>query len=321
MTSFNLFYQAYREFFGMIRHAYNQRRMASMHHWVQYRGERLRLLSSVELKNRTLGFIESMRIKPESFEFRYGPSQKEPVLYASLYAILTRSLYRDLPFPDSREAQGWAAYINSFQCEDGLFRDPAIAGDKAEHLDYWGWRHMTLHALMALTALGAKPLRRICYVDRYLDKKELEMWLTTRDWNKNHTAVSNAVQNLVTFLQYERDFFQTPEADYAVKYLFEWLLSRQNPHSGSWGEFKPSVWLPYRNSWSAAVHTGYHIWLPMWYDGISIPNSSTIIFSLLKTQNRVGGFGNNPNSTACDDIDSMIPWFVYILLQNNNSIL
>ena len=77
-----------------------------------------------------------------------------PLVYASAYAALVRHLCGDLETLAPSERREWAAYLLRYQCEDGLFRDPTIDCEQAESIDWWGWRHMTLHVLMARICSG-----------------------------------------------------------------------------------------------------------------------------------------------------------------------
>jgi len=66
-----------------------------------------------EIRKRTLEYIESMRVKNAPYgSYKYSGSAAKPVLYASLYAALTRSLYRDVDSLTPAQKTGWAGYIN-----------------------------------------------------------------------------------------------------------------------------------------------------------------------------------------------------------------
>lgn len=85
---------------------------------------------------RTLQFIESMRFKNGPYgRYRYAPCQKSPVLYASVYAVLTRHLYNDLFDLTTQQREEWIEYIKSMQSDDGLFRDPAVECKLADSVD------------------------------------------------------------------------------------------------------------------------------------------------------------------------------------------
>lgn len=255
------------------------------------------------LRTETLNFVESMRVqgKPTG-RYRYSKSQRIPVLYASVYATLTRHLYKDLHTLTNGEKEEWISYINAFQCDDGLFRDPAVSNEIAETEAWWGWEHMTLHVIMALTALGGIVARDFTFLDPLLDLDALVGWLKSRDWGNNACNVSNEVQNIGTVLQYSRDFHNNKRAGCAVDCLLDWLEKAQNAQTGSW--IYPSDTPENR---SLIVQTGYHFWLLFFYDKRPIRYVERIIDSALATQNKVGGFGVALNSSACEDIDSIDP--------------
>lgn len=293
---------------GVARLCLAQRHGPTLHRFLRKVDAEFIGQEAMHLRTTTLSYVQALRApRVGPFAYRYAASQAEPVLYASIYAALLRHLYRDLPPPGSAENAEWIAYLNSFQSEDGLFRDPAIACAAADRLDYWGWRHLTLHALMALRALGGTPRRRVSYIDPWLSGDHALRWLTSRDWATQPVPVSNAVQNLLTFLQFEREFGGENRAGTVLARMFDWLLERQNPDSAAWGDFRPRRLLPFNKTWSDAAHAGYHIWLPMAYDNVTIPYKESMQECLLRTQNRWGGFGVAPNSTACDDIDTIDP--------------
>jgi len=142
---------------------------------------------------------------------------------------------------------------------------------------------------------------RFAFLDPYLDADRLIAWLETRDW-ENPSPVSNAVQNVGVLLQYSRDFHSSDAAGRAVECLFDWLDKTQDPKTGSWGTFKPN-----RRGLSDVVQTGYHLWLLYFYECRPLACIEKIVDHTLATQGQLGGFGVEPNSTACDDIDSIDP--------------
>lgn len=92
----------------------------------------------------TLAYIETLRVPGT------------PVLYASTYAAMTRHLYGELDALGQRERAEWVAYLQSYQDDDGLFRDPAIydQGWYAGDPEWCGRRHLSCHVIIALTCLG-----------------------------------------------------------------------------------------------------------------------------------------------------------------------
>jgi hypothetical protein len=266
-------------------------------------GEELSTTDVCNIRESTLSFVEKMRIKTGNFGcFTYSVSCKEPLLYASIYACLTRYLYRDLGGLSEKNRQDWINYIQNGQAEDGLFKDPAVKNQLAETEDWWGWRHLTLHAIMALTALNATAKRRFIFLDKFRSNGSMAKWIQSRNWLENPANVSNEIQNCGALLQYARDFHGQQWTNDALNELFESLDRLQDSQTGLWvNRFDTSALL------SVGVQTGYHIWLLYFYDHRPIRNKERIIDNCLKTQNKLGGFGPFLNSSACEDIDSIDP--------------
>ena len=256
-----------------------------------------------ELRKRTLNYIECMRINKSPYgQYNYSQTQTVPVLYSSLYAALTRHLYRDIDKISIKQREEWIDYIRSYQTDDGLFKDKVIENEIASTADWWGWRHLTLHAVMALTALDATAEKKFKLLEPFKDRKFVVEWLESRNWRNDPANVSNEIQNYATLLQYARDFQGEEWARDAVKWILDWLDEHQDSETGLWGNrFDTPYFL------SNGVQTGYHLWLLYFYDKRPIRYIDRIVDSVLKTQNSIGGFGVPPNSSACEDIDSIDP--------------
>lgn len=254
------------------------------------------------LRNKTLKYITSNRVSDNrvgAYSYCLGGS---PLLYASCYAALTRHLYGDLDSLSASERAEWIKYIQGYQCDDGLFRDSLIDVPLAEEIDWWGWRHLTLHVLMTLTALGGVTQKPFKLLDCFRKPGEMDKWLGSRNWKDDPASVSNEVQNCATLLQYERDYRDAYWCGDALEELYHWLDSHQDPRTGLWGNSFDTPW-----SLSNGVQAGYHFWLLYFYDKRPINYVERIIDSCLATQNSLGGFGVPLNSSACEDIDSIDP--------------
>jgi hypothetical protein len=258
---------------------------------------------SSKYREQTLSFIESMRMNNGPYgRYRYSAISNKPTLYASTYAALTRHLHGDLQEINDDLKEEWIEYLLSHQSDDGLFRDTTVANEIAETDDWWGWRHLTIHVLGALAALGGKTENRFAILEKLQPPGSVEEWLESFDWANNADFASNAVQNVGTMLQYARDFQGHSRADNAFKWMMDWLDEQQDPRTGLWGgRFDTPRLL------SKGVQAAYHILLLYFYDQRSINFENNLIDSLLATQNRLGGFGTRKSSSACDDIDSIDP--------------
>jgi hypothetical protein len=136
-----------------------------------------RFFSTQELQERTLSFIRNLSVSSElTGRYRYAPSQTEPVLYASIYAVLLYHLYYRLGQFVTRYKNGMVGLpAISSKHDDGLFTDQAIDCPLASEADWWGWRHLTLHVLMALSDLGGTAQEPFRLLDSI---RTQEIWRT-----------------------------------------------------------------------------------------------------------------------------------------------
>jgi hypothetical protein len=265
------------------------------------------------LRQGVLGFVRSCECPEGPGRYRYSPSSRRPTLYASTYAARIFSLFDAWPGVDASAREAWIAYLNAHQDEDGLYRDPVIAGEgwyKDDPL-WCGRAHLTGQVIGALAALGGVAARPFSFLDPYRDPDRLERWLEERDWGARVAFTGNEVCNIGRLLQYARDFHHDAAAGRAAAFLLDWLAGhRFNPATGLWGagDVRDPVAL------SHAIQGAYHWWILFFYDGYPMPAPERTIDSLLRSQNPEGGFGwgvhnaEHPyRSSACEDIDSSHP--------------
>jgi len=267
-----------------------------------------------ELRKTTLLFLESNHMAHMGTGiYKYSAAVTSPTLYASCYAAMTKSLWNDTQTLRSEDKTQWAAYINSFQGEDGLFLDPVIYNQgwyQGDPLDC-GRPHLTCHAIVALTALGAAASKPFSFLGAYAEPNRLLRWLRERDWGERVAWTGNEIMNIGMLLQYTRDFHGDEKAGRAIKLMLEWLSENHvHPETGMWGSLDLS--LPMNRS--HAVMAAYHWWPLFFYDKYPIPYMEKAIDTVLATQNPNDGFGcggHNPEepykSSACEDIDSIDP--------------
>jgi hypothetical protein len=253
-----------------------------------------------DICNLSLDYVARMRLirSSEFMGYRHSASTTKPLLYATLAALLIKHLYgvRDAQVEEELEL------VLRFQSDDGLFRDPVIACKQAETEDWWGWRHLTLHAMMTLALYNVPARKEIRYLERFADKDRFRQYLNSRDWGARADFTSNELQNIGTMLQYARDYQNHPKAGELMDVLYEVLDHNQDVQTGLYGQcFESPIEL------SRGVQAGYHFWLLYFYDRRPIQYVERIIDSVLKTQNILGGYGVQWNSSACEDIDSIDP--------------
>lgn len=78
-----------------------------------------------DLRTGTLAFLAAHRDGEEG-AYRYAAGSTAPTLYASCYAAMTRHLLDDLDGLPAAGRKAWVAYLQAYQDDDGLFRDPVI---------------------------------------------------------------------------------------------------------------------------------------------------------------------------------------------------
>ncbi len=257
------------------------------------------------LKNKTLSFIESMKFGREVGVYKYSDSTNKPTIYSSVYACLILSLYDQLTLFEENEKKEWIEYFDSFQsAEDGLFYDSIIRNDIYDQSDWWGARHLALHIISAYEALGAKPKYPFKFLEFYYNDNNLLDFLESINWNQNFTHendIDNKIMNIGCLLQYSRDKFNDKYALNSINFIIRFLQSKININTGLWGNSN----LDNPKDLSRMIQFAYHVFSLFFFDNIEIGNKQKILSYALKTQNVFGGFGNQINSSACEDIDSI----------------
>jgi prenyltransferase beta subunit len=274
-------------------------------------------LSVQDLKQTTLAYVESMRVKESGpyGRYRYCGSQGAPLLYASVYAALTRSMYGDLDTLSAEDRQEWISYILSFQGKDGLFRDPEVDCELANTVFWWGWMHLTFHVVSAIAVLGGVCEKGFLCIDSLRSRPDIQAWFLERRIRKlpSPDIEAHSPLYLITFLQYSRDFLGISCSNEAINEIISLLNDQIDPVTGCWGTEGRENDIIYINE---GVKIGYHFWIFYFYDRLSIPYADKVVDSLLQTQNVMGGFDVSLNSSACDDIDSIDP-LCRLLVQND----
>jgi hypothetical protein len=250
-------------------------------------------------------FIDSMRDDEFPCQFSYSSDCSKPNLYSSAYACMTYRMFGTLQNLDESEKNDWAQYFDSFQSpDDGLFYDPVVSNDIYDDTDWWGARHLALHLIIAYTDLGHLPRYPFLFLDKYCENGFLEDWLDDQDWDSfslGEGDIDNKVMNIAALLQFERDNRGDQAAGQALASLKTYLLKKINPDIGIWGTFDTG------DSWqlSRMVQFAYHLFPIFFYDGFYQFDCEKIVKLVLRTQISSGGYGAEPNPSACEDIDSV----------------
>jgi hypothetical protein len=253
-----------------------------------------------EIKERATLYFSRLRVQEGDnlLGYRFSTSVFRPTLYSLISVLMIKHL---LGIQDKWERQE-LALLKSFQDDDGLFKDPVIACEKAETEDWWGWRHLTLHALMALALFGTPASKELKHLKQFQEPGRFKAHLDSRDWGDRAAWTSNELQNLGVMIQYARDFQGHGELQGMMDFLFDYLDSKQDPTTGLFGNRFSAP-----RERSLGIQAGYHFWLLYFFDKRPIHHVERIIDQLLLSQNILGGYGVKLNSSACEDIDSIDP--------------
>jgi len=250
-------------------------------------------------------FMKQRKVPGKDFDYFYSANSKQPTLYASAYACMTLSILGRLGSMSTDQKLAWIKHFDGYQNEsDGLFYDPVIDSELFRKADWWGARHLALHMVSAYTDLGGRPCYPFRFLEEYYDHNHLKNWLDRVDWTSaisHENDIDNQIMNIGCLLQYQRDAWKDKQAGKAVAYIQKYLLEKINPETGMWGKF--NVQDPEQRS--RMVQFAYHLFPLFFFDKIQIEQPDKILQIVLKTQNRLGGFGLKLNSSACEDIDSI----------------
>ncbi|WP_162560021.1 prenyltransferase/squalene oxidase repeat-containing protein [Methylotetracoccus oryzae] len=241
----------------------------------------------------------------QSFAFKYSASCNRPTLYASAYACMIYSLLGKLDELSGQAKSSWIQYFDSFQnADDGLYYDPVLDSENYPSEDWWGARHLALHMISAYTDLGGTPKMPFHFLEAYYDVAQLKRWLEGFNWHGSIESagdLDNKIMNIGCALQYQRDAWNDEHAGKAIRFIQTFLAEQTNSNTGLWCTFNQNDPVQL----SRAVQFAYHLFPLFFYDEIPIRNADRIVELVLRTQNSIGGFGVCPNSSACEDIDSV----------------
>ena len=270
-------------------------------------------------KKQVLRFLKSVRVSNDTYLYKYSKSCSKPTLYASAYACMTISLLGEMGRLAASEKKNWRNYFDAFQSEeDGLFYDPIVEGIAYNDTDWWGSRHLALHMISAYSSLGFRPKYKFLFLNEYYGKSAIQKWLGNFDWGSSEIGLSdidNKIMNIGCLLQYQRDAWSDTQASFALEELKRYLKSVVNPKTGMWGEFDEKD----PNQRSRMIQFAYHLFPLFFYDGDYNFDAQNITKFALDTQNKYGGYGVKPNSSACEDIDSidiLIRFYKYCSVDN-----
>ena len=177
-------------------------------------------------------FLLSMRAADGAFEFRFSPSSKPNLIGTSLAAMLA-GLTGRLDTLTENERRCWADRICACQRDDGWFEDDDISEDNLRP-GYGKDRallHRTRHALMALHALRAKPVKPLAMVAQWLGGDRMKAWYGTLNL-ADYWYSSNMMMDAAVLLHESFARWNTRGAIEAVESLLDCCDAHIDPKTG-----------------------------------------------------------------------------------------
>jgi hypothetical protein len=253
------------------------------------------------IKENCVKYADSQRVNPG--EYKFAKSCELPCLYGTNYACQIYSLAGTLNTSKKSEKEAIANIIYNSQTEDGFFVDKRLDNSCYWNSDWWGKRHIVLLIIQSLVELETLPKYPFLWLKEYLNADFMLKWYKEANWNGDNDF-DNQVMNIGCSLLYARDYIQMQGAKEAVCILQELILKSISSQTGL---IQPIEDKNKKQDYilSRAVQYTYHLLTLLSYDNIAHPYPIQCFESVKNTQNKFGGFGILPNSSACEDIDSI----------------
>lgn len=258
-------------------------------------------------RDKVLSYVNSLYISEN--EYLFCEHQEKSCVYNTVYQLLIYSLLGNEHVIDKKNVK---SYLDSFQSADGFFYDSKLEDSPYwETQDWWGKKHLLSHICMVYSILGLKPKYEFEYVKKFYEKQYRIDFLENIDLKNVDVVLSdfdNAIFNICTTLQFQRDFFNDSNASAALDDIFNWLDLNVDCQSGSWGYCDENN----MEAVSRLQQIAYHIYAAYIYDDRVIPHANKIIDLTLKVQNKFGGFSSQLCASACEDMDAV---FLLVMLE------
>jgi hypothetical protein len=194
------------------------------------------------------------------------------------------------PSPTPTDTDALAAFLCSFQIENGAFRLPGMTEETIYYPDFgYDDLHVTNYALGALGLLGRTPAKSLSFATRYANLEWLEGWLDRRDPAEPWTE-GNYLVNAASLLAHLAEGGH-PGAAAAFSRLLSWQDETQSPETGFWAD-------PARSDLVSAMAGAAHNLHLYHLAGRPVPRHERIVDATL-------GLVRGPATTACLDIDAV----------------
>ena len=244
-----------------------------------------------------VSYVDSLRV--EDYEYLFSNAAQSPTLFSSVYATLTYGLSHS----QIENTNGWFEFFDSFQDDDGMWRDKQNPFRNWEsRSDEWNEIHLASHIIYAYEAIGKIPSKDFRFLDKFKNMKYTSEFCNNIDFEK-FWGESNGVMNYLVSMMYSRDVMGNQDFEQPIEYMIEFLKKRMDATEGLWTLRRD------KDSLYEAIRGGYHVWMLMIqegveFDGVVITN---IIDTILDLQNKYGGFNKQVIADTCHNIDCIDP--------------
>lgn len=249
------------------------------------------------IKDGVIKYIESQSIGDYGCSF--SQSAHEATLFASVYKLMIYGLIG----VDIVDADGWKEYLDSFQDDDGIWRDKKHPfRNWAARSDEWNDIHLIPHIIYAYEAIKKLPNKRYEFLDKFKKREVISDFCEQIDFEK-FWASSNGVMNYLVSMIYARDVMGDSELQSSIDYILSFLVNKMDLSDGLWTERRD------KTSLYEAVRGGYHVWMLMIQEGVKFQENHihNIIDTILLLQNKYGGYNKHLIADICHNIDCIDP--------------
>lgn len=251
-------------------------------------------LSCAQLKLSAINFLRQMKENKE-WSFRFSGSNSGNLIGSSL-AVMLAGVSGWLNTLSQTQRRNWAAYLASFQNNEGFFEDEDIS-DQNRVPGYTRERalfHRTRHALFALSTLGYRPRKEFSFLNDLRDVKNIGQWLNELNLS-NFWDASNKIMDMALFLTYEAVQGKNRKSANAVRMLLDFCDEHTNPETGYQESGKSEL----RNAMAGAMHI-YPIYF-LWGRKPKFPGR--VLETTLSLQQPDGLFGYETGTCGEDCLD------------------
>ncbi len=254
-------------------------------------------IETPEIIKDVVSYIDSLKVG--TYEYLFSKNVQSPTLFASVYAVLAYGL----SCSGITDTQGWFEFFDSFQDEDGIWRDRCNPFRNWEtRNDEWNEIHLIPHIIYAYEAIGKTPSKEFKFLNKFKSMTYTNDFCNSIDF-EHFWGESNGVMNYLVSMIYSRDVMGNQDIQEAIEYIVMYLKRRMDETEGLWTEHRD------KESLYEAIRGGYHVWMLMIQEGVSFDDKviTNIIDTILELQNKFGGFNKQIIADICHNIDCIDP--------------